>query len=398
MNATTLARATVPFAARAVLRTLEGLAQGRLHVALPDGAVLDFGPGGTAAEIDVRDWRAFGRILYAGDIGFAEGWLEGDWASPDLPGLLTLLARNRTALDGALYGSRLGRTAHRLMHALHANTRRGSRRNIAAHYDLGNDFYALWLDPGMTYSSALFEGDATRTLDQAQDAKYRRVFERLEASPGSHLLEIGCGWGGFAERAAHRGLLVTGITLSSEQLAYARRRTAEAGLGSRVHLALRDYRDVHARYDAIVSLEMLEAVGERWWPAYFDKIAASLPRGGKAFIQSIVIDDTLFARYRTGSDFIQKYIFPGGMLPSPARVSAEAARAGLAVVETHSFGLDYARTLTLWRARFTAALPQVRALGFDARFERLWTFYMAYCEAGFLSGSTDVAQFLLRKS
>ncbi len=397
MNTTTLVRASVPFAARAVLRTLEGLAHGRLHVALPDGAVLDFGPGGAIAELAVRDWRAFNRIVYSGDIGFAEGWLDGDWTSDDLPGLLTLLARNRTALDGALRGSGLGRIAHRLMHALHANTRGGSRRNIAAHYDLGNAFYALWLDPSMTYSSALFEGDATRTLEQAQAAKYHRVFERLEAPSGSHVLEIGCGWGGFAERAAHRGLRLSGITLSGEQLAYARGRIARAGLGHRARLELRDYRDVHARYDAIVSLEMLEAVGERWWPTYFGKIAASLPRGGKALIQSIVIDDALFARYRQGSDFIQQYIFPGGMLPSPARVNAEATNAGLAIVDAYSFGLDYARTLALWRARFTAALPQVRALGFDERFERLWTFYMAYCEAGFLSGSTDVVQFLLRK-
>jgi cyclopropane-fatty-acyl-phospholipid synthase len=398
MNTTTLTRSALPLAARGVLKTLERLAQGRLQLTLPDGNTLDFGPGGAGAELAVRDWRAFNRIVYSGDIGFAEGWLEGDWTSGDLPGLLTLLARNRAALDGAVYGSLPGRLVHGILHALRANTRNGARRNIAAHYDLGNAFYRLWLDPGMTYSSALFEGDATRSLEQAQDAKLERILEQLAAPAGGHVLEIGCGWGSFAERAARRGLRVSGITLSREQLAYARSRIAAAGLSHRARFELRDYRDLHARADAIVSIEMLEAVGERWWPAYFDKLAACLPPGGRALVQSIVIDDALFERYRTGSDFIREYVFPGGMLPSLARVQREAARAGFDVIGTQAFGLDYARTLALWRARFSAALPQVRALGFDARFERLWTFYLAYCEAGFLSGSTDVAQFLLRRA
>jgi len=398
MNTTTLTRGALPLAARAVLKTLERLAQGRLQLTLPDGTTLDFGPGGAGAELAVRDWRAFNRIVYSGDIGFAEGWLEGDWTSSDLPGLLTLLARNRAALDGAVYGSLPGRLVHGILHALRANTRNGARRNIAAHYDLGNAFYRLWLDPGMTYSSALFEGDATRSLEQAQDAKLERILAQLAAPAGGHVLEIGCGWGSFAERAAQRGLRVSGITLSREQLAYARSRIAAAGLSHRARFELRDYRDLHARADAIVSIEMLEAVGERWWPAYFDKLAACLPPGGRALVQSIVIDDALFERYRRGSDFIREYVFPGGMLPSRARVQREAARAGLDVIGTQAFGLDYARTLALWRARFSAALPQVRALGFDARFERLWTFYLAYCEAGFRSGSTDVAQFLLRRA
>jgi cyclopropane-fatty-acyl-phospholipid synthase len=388
MSATTLTRGTLPLAARAVLKTLERLAQGRLHLTLPDGATLDFGPGGAGAELAVRDWRAFNRIVYSGDIGFAEGWLEGEWTSADLPGLLTLLARNRAALDGAVYGSLLGRLVHGMLHALRANTRNGARRNIAAHYDLGNAFYRLWLDAGMSYSSALFEGDATRSLERAQDVKLERILERLAAPAGGHVLEIGCGWGSFAERAARRGLRVSGITLSREQLAYARRRIAE----------LRDYRDLHTRYDAIVSIEMLEAVGERWWPSYFAKLAACLPPGGRALVQSIVIDERLFERYRKGSDFIREYVFPGGMLPTTPRVQREAVRAGFEVLGTQTFGPDYARTLAHWRARFTAARPQLRGLGFDARFERLWAFYLAYCEAGFLSGSTDVAQFLLRRS
>jgi cyclopropane-fatty-acyl-phospholipid synthase len=398
MNTTTLSRAAPPLAARAVLKTLEPLALGRLQLTLPDGARLDFGPGGATAEIVVRDWRAFNRILYSGDIGFAEGWLEGEWTSADPAGLLTLLARNRAALDGALYGSRIGGAVHGLLHALRANTRRGARRNIAAHYDLGNEFYGLWLDPAMTYSSALFEGDATRPLEAAQSAKLERILERIAAPAGSHVLEIGCGWGSFAERAARRGLRVSGITLSRAQLAYARSRLARAGLSHRARLELRDYRDLHARYDAVVSIEMLEAVGERWWPTYFAKLAACLPHGGRALLQSIVIDEALFARYRRGSDFIREYIFPGGMLPTAARVHAEAARAGLDVVETKAFGVDYARTLALWRERFVAVRPRLRALGFDERFERMWLFYLAYCEAGFLAGSTDVVQFLLRRS
>jgi cyclopropane-fatty-acyl-phospholipid synthase len=397
MSATTLTRGALPLAARAVLKTLERLAQGRLRLTLPDGATLDFGPGGVGAALAVRDWRAFNRIAYSGDIGFAEGWLEGEWTSADLPGLLTLLARNRGALEGAVYGSLAGRLVHGLLHALRANTRGGARRNIAAHYDLGNAFYQLWLDPGMSYSSALFEGDATRSLGEAQDAKLERILERLAPPAGGHVLEIGCGWGGFAERAARRGLRVSGITLSREQLAYARRRIAEAGLVQRVRLELRDYRDLHARYDAIVSIEMLEAVGERWWPTYFAKLAACLPRGGRALVQSIVIDDGLFERYRSGSDFIRAYVFPGGMLPTTPRVQREAMRAGFEVIGTQAFGLDYARTLAHWRARFSAALPKLHGLGFDARFVRLWTFYLAYCEAGFRSGSTDVAQFLLRR-
>jgi len=397
MSATTLTRGALPLAARAVLKTLERLAHGRLQLTLPDGATLDFGPGGVGAALAVRDWRAFNRIVYSGDIGFAEGWLEGEWTSADLPGLLTLLARNRAALDGAVYGSLLGRLVHGLLHALRANTRNGARRNIAAHYDLGNAFYQLWLDPGMSYSSALFEGDVTRSLGEAQDAKLERTLERLAPPAGGHVLEIGCGWGSFAERAARRGLRVSGITLSHEQLAYARRRIAAAGLVQRVRLELRDYRDLHARYDAIVSIEMLEAVGERWWPTYFAKLAACLPHGGRALVQSIVIDDGLFERYRSGSDFIRAYVFPGGMLPTTPRVRREAMRAGFELIGTQAFGLDYARTLAHWRARFTAALPQLHGLGFDARFARLWTFYLAYCEAGFRSGSTDVAQFLLRR-
>jgi cyclopropane-fatty-acyl-phospholipid synthase len=375
-----------------VLRTLEKLEHGRLEVALPGGERRAFGGGAARADLEVRSRDAFARIVRAGDIGFAEGYLEGEWTTSDLPRLLTLLAANREPLERPLYGSFMGRLLHRLVHLARLNTRRGSRRNIAAHYDLGNEFYALWLDATMTYSSALYQGDGARSLEQAQRAKLARALQRLELAPGARLLEIGCGWGSFAELAAAHGHHVTGLTLSAEQLAHARRR-----LGGDAAIELRDYRDERGRYEAVVSIEMIEAVGERWWPAYFAKLAEVLPAGGRALVQAIVIDDALFERYRAGSDFIQQYVFPGGMLPSPARFAFEAAAAGLQVAEAHRFGADYARTLAAWRSRFLSGWPEARALGFDERFRRLWEFYLAYCEAGFATGSTDVVQYLLVK-
>lgn len=387
----------LPLAARAVLAPLERLAYGRLRTVLPDGQHLDFGPGGPEAALEVRDWRAFGRVVRGGDIGFAEGYLYGDWRTPDLARLLTLLAANRGALEAQMRGSVLVGLLHRLRHALRANTRRGSRRNIAAHYDLGNAFYALWLDRGMTYSSALYGGDATRPLEDAQRAKHERALARLAPRPAAQVLEIGSGWGAFAELAARQGHRLTGITLSREQLAWASERVARAGLASHARFELRDYRDVRERYDALVSIEMYEAVGESWWPDYFARIASALPLGGRALVQAIVIDDTLFERYRRGTDFIRHYIFPGGMLASHERLLAAARGARLEPVESFRFGGDYALTLAAWRSRFLARQREVRALGFDERFVRMWEFYLAYCEAGFLSRSTDVAQILLVK-
>ena len=375
-----------------VLRTLQRLERGRLELGLPGGERRAFGAAGDGADLQVRSRAAFSRILRSGDIGFAEGYLEGEWTTSDLPRLLTLLAANREPLERPLYGSFLGRLANRLLNLARANTRSGSRRNIAAHYDLGNEFYSLWLDPSMTYSSALYEGDAARALGVAQRAKLSRALERLALAPGARLLEIGCGWGSFAELAAAHGHHVTGLTLSAEQQAYARRR-----LGAHAAFELRDYRDERGRYDAVVSIEMIEAVGERWWPAYFGRIAEALPAGGRALVQAIVIRDELFERYRMGSDFIQRYVFPGGMLPSPARFEFEATAAGLRVAEAHRFGPDYARTLAEWRRRFLARWEEARALGFDERFRRLWEFYLAYCQAGFATGSTDVVQYLLVK-
>ena len=381
----------VPLAARIVLDVLRRIERGGLLLKLPDGRALEFGPDARDAVLHVRDWRVFGAIAAKGDVGFAESYMDGDWSTPDLAALLTLLATNRDAIDRAARGSLLTGALQRVKHLLNANTRRGSRRNIAAHYDLGNDFYALWLDGSMTYSSGLFEGDRTRTLEAAQHAKIHRALERIAPRPGDHILEIGCGWGRLAEIAARDyGCRVTGITLSLQQLLHAQLRIARAGLADRVRFELRDYRDLDERYDHIVSIEMVEAVGERYWPAYFATI------GGRACIQAITIDDRRFDRYRSGTDFIQQYIFPGGMLPSPSRFRAEAARQGLTVSGDRAFGGDYAETLRRWREVFRRRASDVRALGYDERFIRMWDFYLAYCEAGFETLCTDVHQFELK--
>ena len=279
---------------------------------------------------------------------------------------------------------------------MNANSLEGSRRNIASHYDLGNDFYSLWLDPSMTYSSARFDGDASLSMQDAQTRKYQRMLDLLELPERKSLLEIGCGWGGFAEHAARTAQhQVRGITLSREQLDYARARIRQGRLQDLCRFDLQDYREESRQYDGIVSIEMFEAVGEAYWPAYFDTLKRSLKAGGRAVVQTILIDDALFERYRTGSDFIQQYVFPGGMLPSSRRFKDEAVRAGLTVTAEEYFGLDYAETLRRWRIAFNAQTESVRKLGFDERFMRIWQFYLAYCEAGFRAGSIDVAQFRL---
>ena len=390
-----------PLAARGVLRLLERLQIGRLDLHGPDGVWHHFGreAEGLHAEVVLHDWRVMGEVLRRGDIAFAEAWMRRAWDTPDLPALLKLLVANREIIARALHGSVLGRLPDRIRHLLRRNSRAGSRDNIHAHYDIGNAFYRLWLDPSMTYSSALFNGDATQTLEQAQAAKYARVLDQLKLQPGAQVLEIGCGWGGLAEAGAQRGLRMDGITLSTEQLEFARNRLE--GHTPQARLELCDYRDLDRLapaegYDGIASIEMFEAVGEAYWPGFFRTVARHLKPGAQACIQTITIADDLFDDYRRGTDFIQRYIFPGGMLPSRRAFIAQAEAAGLEVVETLAFGPDYARTLALWRERFTAQLDAVRAQGFDDRFVRLWTFYLAYCEAGFSQGSTDVLQFTLR--
>jgi cyclopropane-fatty-acyl-phospholipid synthase len=394
-SATTLPAARAPGAARFVLRLLERLRFGSLAVHTPDGAVLHFGGGAPSVQLRVNDWEVFAAALRAGDIGFAECYLDGRWSTDDLAGLLELLARNREQVEQAVYGNWFGSLVYRIRHLLNRNSRSGSRRNIHAHYDIGNDFYRLWLDASMTYSSAWF-AEPGMTLGQAQAAKYHRILDELQVAPGARVLEIGCGWGGFAELAVREGMVLKGVTLSTEQLEYARRRLWQAGLEA--DLALCDYRDIEGKFDAVASIEMFEAVGESYWDSYFACVARSLRSGGRACIQTITIDESLFERYRTGTDFIQQYIFPGGMLPSPTVFESHARAHGLRLVNTLRFGRDYADTLLAWRHAFHARLDEVKGQGFDERFIRTWEFYLCYCEAAFRSGNTDVIQFTLERT
>jgi cyclopropane-fatty-acyl-phospholipid synthase len=396
--AASLPPAGAPPAARILLALLTRLARGELIVIDPDGRGRRFGPGNDEAghgEFRFRDWRLARAILTGGDVALAEAWIDGRWDTPDLPALLTVLAHNQPVLERAFYGHAWQRALFRFKHWLNANSKRKAKRNIVAHYDLGNDFYRLWLDPTMTYSSALFGGDFTQPLARAQQAKYERMLAELALPPGAHILEIGCGWGGFAEVAARAGYRVTGLSLSDAQTAYARERIARAGLADRVTLAVRDYRDERGTYDGVASIEMFEAVGEKYWPVYFSTLRRCLAPGGRACVQTITIADERFERYRTQSDFIQQYIFPGGMLASPSRFVAHAAQAGLDVVQTQMFGRHYAATLSRWLEAFDASAGAVRGQGFDEKFIRCWRFYLAYCIAGFASGSTDVAQYTL---
>lgn len=389
-----LEHAHVPAAARMILRLLQKLQYGALRLRMPDGSVLLYGDGGPPVTVDLHNWRLCAAVLRSGDIGFAETFIAGDWRTDNLPGLIELMVRNRGQIEALIYGNWWGNLAYKVRHFLNRNSRAGSKKNIHAHYDIGNAFYQLWLDPSMTYSSALFSEGAS--LEQAQAAKYGRIADQLQLQPGQRVLEIGCGWGGFAETAARdHGAHVTGLTLSSEQLAYARQRLHAAGLAQQADLQLCDYRDSAGQYDAIASIEMFEAVGQSYWPAYFDCVARNLKQGGRACIQTIVIADELFERYSKSTDFIQQYIFPGGMLPSPAEFCRAAAAQGLRVVDAFRFGLDYAETLRQWRASFLARRAALEQQGFDGRFLLTWEFYLAYCEAAFEARNTDVMQFTL---
>lgn len=381
-----------PWAAPFVRRLLQRLEVGRLVVHLPSGEALshDTQVPGPQAVVVLHRWRAMRRLLAEGDLGLAEAYIAGDWSTPDLMTVIELGARNEAALGGALTGSWPARLCNRLLHLLRPNTRSGSRRNIPAHYDLGNEFYATWLDRGMSYSSAIYSPQA-RTLDAAQAAKQDRVMALLDARPGNEVLEIGCGWGGLAERiAVETESWVTGVTLSPAQLESATARMRQAGLDGQVELRLQDYRDVPGSFDRIVSIEMLEAVGTAYWPTYFGRLRELLKPGGVAVLQVISIDDARFSAYRQGADFIQRHVFPGGMLPSIGVMREQIAGAGLALKHLETFGLSYARTLAEWAGRFQAAWPQLAARGFDERFRRKWEYYLAYCEAGFRTGAIDV--------
>ncbi|MDH0863819.1 cyclopropane-fatty-acyl-phospholipid synthase [Mitsuaria sp. GD03876] len=386
-------------------RLLARVRCGALELVLPDGGSLTVeGPRpGPSATLRLHRWRPAWRMLMQGDLGLALSYRDGDWDSPDLTALLSFGLANESALGDVTVARGPARWIARALHRAHANTRRGSRLNIAAHYDLGNRFYARWLDDSMLYSSAMYEGgepnerdEADASLETEQTRRLDRIVALLDLQPGQRVLEIGCGWGTLAATMARRcGVEVVGVTLSKEQLAFARDRAAAWGVADRVDLRLQDYRDVDGQFDRIVSIEMIEAVGEAYWPTYFSTLRARLKPGGVAVLQAITIDEAHFERYRASPDFIQRCIFPGGMLPTPERMAREAERAGLAMQTSARFGLGYAATLAEWRRRFLAEWPAIEAQGFDLPFKRLWTYYLCYCEAGFRAGRVDVGLYRL---
>lgn len=372
---------------------------GSLAVRYPSGACRSYSGKvpGPKAKLIIHNPRIALRVMIGGDLGFAEGYMEGDWDSPDLTSLLMLGSINETDMPRSLRPSLPVRLLARSIHACRANTRFGSRRNIAAHYDLGNAFFGTWLDDTMTYSAAIF-ADPTEELSAAQRRKYVRLAKKLDLRPGHRVLEIGCGWGGFAEIAAGEfGCDLVCLTLSQEQAAFARERLARSGLSDRVEIRLQDYRDVTGTFDRIASIEMFEAVGEAHWPTYFDVVRDRLAPGGLAGLQVITIDEKRFDSYRHNPDFIQRYIFPGGMLPSPTALAAAAEDAGLSVEDSYWFGPSYSESLRRWDSAFRAAWPRIQLLGFDERFRRMWRYYLCYSEVGFELGRTDVGQFLIRR-
>ena len=391
--------ASLPFGMARLLELGLRIGRGAVGVTLPDGRrlLLRGGEPGLEAEIVIRDFACARRLALQGDIGFAEAYLSGEWESPDIVAVLRLFAHNAEHFQNLLDGKPLAQMLQRMRHWLNRNTKSQARRNIHAHYDLGNRFYEAWLDGTMTYSSALFApGD--NDLSAAQLRKYRALADSIGLKPDHNVLEIGCGWGGFAEFAAKEiGCQVTGLTISHEQFGFARARIAKAGLADRVTIKLQDYRDETGRYDRLASIEMFEAVGEQYWPVYFRQLADLLKPGGVAGLQIITIQERLFENYRREIDFIRRYIFPGGMLPSPERLRDLAGRVGLTFQGEKIFGQDYAVTLAQWRDRFYAAWPSLVPLGFDERFKRMWEYYLSYCEAGFREGNIDVRQLVYSK-
>lgn len=389
----------LPAKARMVLSAGMDLARGSLKVTVPDGRTFIVGgrAPGPDAELVLHNWNLPGRAFSGGTIGVAESYMDGDWESPDVTTFLELFVVNVEEGEEIAGGaSWLLGVLQRARHWLNANTRRGSKRNIAAHYDLGNAFYKAWLDPSMTYSSALYSQGANN-LEAAQNDKYRALATDTGIGAGDHVLEIGCGWGGFAEFAAREiGCRVTGLTISREQHDFATRRIAEAGLSDKVEIKLQDYREETGVYDRIASIEMFEAVGEKFWPVFFGKVRQCLRQGGTAGMQIITINEPAYRLYRKRPDFIQRYVFPGGMLPTPRILRELGADQGMALVRERIFPQDYARTLAEWRDRFHASWGRIVPLGFDDRFRRLWEFYLHYCEAGFRAEYIDVRQVIYR--
>ena len=382
---------------RFLLTILSHLHCGRLTLTLPDGSQHQFSGAlsGPDSDLTIHTESALRRLLHDGKMGFCEAFMDDEASSQSLPTLIELAVLHDKYLEDALKTNIFRQAGLRLFHMLRRNNKLGSAKNIAHHYDIGNSFYEAWLDPTMTYSSAVFDSE-TDDLTTAQLNKYRRLSVLADIQPGDRVLEIGCGWGGFAKFVSqHIGAHVTGITISQAQLAYAEASLAEAGLQNKVDLKLMDYRDLQGRFDKIVSIEMFEAVGQAYWPIYFDTISRMLKSGGRAVIQSITIDHDAFQSYRDQPDFIQRYIFPGGMLPSMPMLQTPVAQAGLELVAENGYASDYARTLQEWRARFLAAWPALAGDKFDNRFKRMWELYLAYCEGGFRAGMIDVKQILL---
>ncbi|MDJ0822328.1 MAG: cyclopropane-fatty-acyl-phospholipid synthase family protein [Paracoccaceae bacterium] len=377
-----------------VFEGVKGINRGRLDFVLPDGRTFraDGKAPGPVAELHVHNPDLFGRLIRDGDLGFSEAYLDGWWTTPDLMAFMDLVhADNDDVYDG-FPGMKLARAYERMRFWLQSNSKRQAKKNISYHYDLGNEFYGLWLDDTMTYSSALFETGQEST-ENAQIAKYKSMVDEMGAQPGDHVLEIGCGWGGFAEYAAkERGLKVTGLTISQEQFNYAQERIAKAGLSDRVTFKLQDYRDETGQYDGIASIEMFEAVGEKYWPVYFNTLRERLKPGRNATLQIITVQHKRWHIYRKGVDFIQKYIFPGGMLPSPVVLRQEVEKAGLNVARSIEFGESYSQTLRRWHDTFNERWDEVARLGFDDRFRRMWNFYLTSCAATFHSGNCDVTQ------
>lgn len=390
----------VSLATRATFALAEQIKYGTFDITSEEGVNRRFtGPKeGPVGYLRINDRRMLRRMVLGGNVGLGESYMNGDWDSDDLASFLTVGAMNYEALDETLNGNVLFRSINRIIHGLNGNSKRGSKRNIAAHYDLGNAFYERWLDPSMTYSSGDYDAPST-SLERAQERKYDLLADRLGLTPDSSVLEIGCGWGGFAERVAkERGAKVTGITISREQHDYAKARIQREGLNERVDIRLVDYRDLEGQFDGIASIEMFEAVGEKYWPVFFDTLRNRLTEGGRAALQIITIGETQFEKYRRRPDFIQRYIFPGGMLPTPTALKRQAEAVGLSQVSMEGFGLSYARTLAEWNLRFQAAWGDIKPMGFDDRFKRMWEYYLAYCEGGFRAGNIDVKRVTFAKA
>ncbi len=376
-----------------------GMGHGRLDFVLPDGRRFraEAQASGPVAELRIVNPDIFSRLIREGDLGFCEAYLDGWWTTPDLQAFMDLLHADNDEIYDGFPGMGLVRAFERLRFWLQSNSRRQARRNISHHYDLGNAFYGLWLDGTMTYSSARFE-TGQESLETAQTAKYASMIDEMGVRAGDHVLEIGCGWGGFAEYAAReRGLRVTGLTISQEQFAFAQDRIAAAGLSNRVEIRLQDYRDERGRYDGIASIEMFEAVGEKYWPTYFEALRQRLNPGANATLQIITVQDKRWEVYRKGVDFIQKFIFPGGMLPSRGALLSEIESAGLRMLRSVEFGECYSQTLRRWHDTFNGRWDEVSALGFDDRFRKMWNFYLTSCAATFHSGNCDVTQITIRR-